>query len=108
MTNLSSFTYQEARYRFVELLRDAPVSGMGVCSQFDDTPTYLVMKYHRKEWEHFSGNAIYPIPSVDNSLTPAESYVRHACDYSLWRGDGLMYRRAYLRYLIRVCDKWGE
>ena len=76
----------------------------GICGVLEDRDyfaAYQFMKEQQEEWVYYSGNHTFPIPRHLATMTQLDAFLHLRRDGGLWSGNQLMYRRAFLRFLIR-------
>jgi len=75
----------------------------GICSElgyYDDVYENTVITTLAREWELYSGNPAYPIPSPSRGLKPKQAYAR----LERWVGQYGELRQTFLRHMIRKIE----
>lgn len=86
-----------------------PDDAYGICQMITGSKDYNsnwcfgsdVVKHYARDWEYYSGDELYPVPSPREDVTPSNAFGR----YNLWGNTLYGNRRRNLCRYIAMCLK---
>jgi hypothetical protein len=72
-------------------------------SEFDE---YINIERYYSGWDKFSGNEYYPVPSIDDDLTPEEEYeLAYNTEGGMWEGTYGGLRKDLCLHIAKQLEK---
>jgi len=89
----------------IGILIDEGVVTEQFLAEFDE---YIDIERYYSDWDKFSGNKYYPVPSIDDDLTPEEEYEIATEEGSMWDGTYGDLRKDLCLHIAKELDKLIE